>query len=63
VTAAIAMMPGTKVVIAQRLSTLEAADHILVMDGGVLAEQGTFDDLMAQEGIFAELAKRQLAGT
>lgn len=63
VTRALDQMPGTKVIVAQRLSTLEAVDHILVMDRGTLVQQGTYADLMAQEGVFAELAKRQLAGT
>jgi len=62
VTRALDQMPGTKVIVAQRLSTLEAVDHILVMDRGTLAQQGTFDELMAQQGVFVELAKRQLAG-
>lgn len=62
VTRALDQMPGTKVIVAQRLSTLEGADHILVMDRGTLAQQGTFDELMAQPGVFVELAKRQLAG-
>ncbi len=61
VTRALASMPGTKVVVAQRLSTLENADHILVMDRGALREQGTFDELMSANGLFADLAKRQLA--
>lgn len=63
VTRALEQMPGTKVVVAQRLSTLEAVDHILVMERGELVQQGTFDDLMRQRGVFAGLAKRQLAGT
>ena len=63
VTRALEQMPGTKVIVAQRLSTLEAVEHILVMDRGTLVQQGTFDELMAQDGVFAELAKRQLAGT
>jgi len=62
VTRALDQMPGTKVIVAQRLSTLEAVDRILVMDRGVLVQQGTFDELMGQDGVFAELAKRQLAG-
>jgi ABC-type bacteriocin/lantibiotic exporter with double-glycine peptidase domain len=51
----------TRVVIAHRLSTLRHADRILVIDKGRLVQEGKFGELLAVPGLFAELAKRQLA--
>jgi len=51
---------ATRIVIAHRLSTIVHADRIFVLDAGKVAEHGTYDELMAQNGIFARLAKRQL---
>ncbi|MFJ5117141.1 ATP-binding cassette domain-containing protein [Kitasatospora sp. NPDC088548] len=46
----------TVIVIAHRLSTVRHADRIFVMDkGGVVAEQGTHDELLAQHGLYASL--------
>ena len=50
----------TRVVIAHRLSTIAHADRIFVMDGGKIVQCGTYDELIAQPGQFADLAKRQL---
>ena len=50
----------TKIVIAHRLSTVRTADRISVLDAGRVAEEGTFDGLMAKGGLFATLAKRQM---
>ena len=49
----------TSLVIAHRLSTILAADLILVMENGRLIEQGTHDDLLAQEGLYANLYETQ----
>ena len=49
----------TRVVIAHRLSTIRNCDRILVMDKGTIIEEGTYDDLIAQNGHFAELVARQ----
>lgn len=49
----------TRIVIAHRLSTIRHANRIIMLDGGKIAESGTYDDLMAANGVFAELVKRQ----
>ena len=54
-------MKATKVVIAHRLSTIQHCDRIIVLDKGEIAEQGTFDELMKNNGLFSELARRQMA--
>lgn len=51
---------ATRIVIAHRLSTVEHADRIYVMQHGELVEEGQFAQLMAHGGVFAELAKRQI---
>ena len=51
----------TRVVIAHRLSTIMNCEKIVVLDKGTVVEVGTFDELMANNGLFSELAKRQLA--
>jgi ATP-binding cassette subfamily C protein len=57
---AIGRLRATRVVIAHRLSTVRHADRILVLRDGRVIQDGTFDELIAQPGDFAELAKRQL---
>jgi ATP-binding cassette subfamily B protein len=49
----------TTLVIAHRLSTIVHADNILVMEKGVLVEQGTHAELMAKDGLYASLWNRQ----
>jgi ATP-binding cassette subfamily B protein len=46
-------------VIAHRLATIRNANRILVFDQGRVIETGTFDDLVAKGGRFAELARAQ----
>lgn len=60
VTRSLAALHTTRVVIAHRLSTIVGADRIHVIDGGVVAESGTYAELMARGGHFAEMARRQL---
>ena len=50
----------TRVLVAHRLSTIRQADRILVLEGGRLVEEGSFETLMAAEGAFARLARRQM---
>ncbi|MCL7966047.1 MAG: ABC transporter ATP-binding protein/permease [marine benthic group bacterium] len=49
----------TSLVIAHRLSTILSADTILVMQGGRLVEQGTHEELLARDGLYAELYETQ----
>ena len=49
----------TVLVISHRLSTVRRADHILVLDGGRITEQGTHDDLVALNGTYARLFAMQ----
>ncbi len=49
----------TRIVIAHRLSTIRQCDRIIVLDKGKIIEDGTYDELIAQEGFFAELVERQ----
>ena len=52
-------MKCTRIVIAHRLSTIRHCDRILVIDEGKIAEDGTYDQLIEKNGIFAELVARQ----
>lgn len=49
----------TVLVIAHRMRTIENADKIVVLDGGVVAESGTHDELMKKNGLYARLVKLQ----
>jgi ATP-binding cassette subfamily B protein len=53
------MKNRTCFVIAHRLSTIRSADHILVLDGGKVVEQGTHETLMAQGGFYKKLYQAQ----
>ena len=52
----------TRIVIAHRLSTIKNCDRILVLDNGKIVEDGTYDELIARNGCFAELVERQRIG-
>jgi NHLM bacteriocin system ABC transporter ATP-binding protein len=54
-------MKATRIVVAHRLSTVRNADRIYVVHRGSVAEAGSYDELLAKGGLFAELARRQLA--
>ena len=49
----------TRIVIAHRLSTIRQCDRIIVLDKGKIIEDGTYDELLEQNGFFAELVARQ----
>ena len=51
---------ATRVVIAHRLSTVQDAERIYVMEAGRIVETGRYDELMRRDGVFARLARRQL---
>lgn len=52
----------TRIVIAHRLSTVKNCGRILVIDEGRIAEEGSYDELMKQNGLFASLVERQKLG-
>ena len=49
----------TRIVIAHRLSTIRRCDRIVVLDGGHIVEDGTYDEHIARGGFFAQLVARQ----
>ena len=50
----------TRIVVAHRLSTVQSADRIIVLAGGKIVQTGSFAELIAQPGLFADFAERQL---
>ncbi len=57
------LMEGrTTLVIAHRLSTVQGADLVVVLDEGCIVEQGTHDELLGQGGVYGKLVERQLQG-
>jgi len=63
VSEALDAMGCTRVVIAHRLSTIRHCDRILVLDGGTVVEDGSYDELIAKGGFFADLVARQRVDT
>ncbi|MBQ7464721.1 MAG: ATP-binding cassette domain-containing protein, partial [Lachnospiraceae bacterium] len=56
---ALAGLKCTRIVIAHRLSTIKDCDRIIVLEGGKIIEDGTYEELIAKNGYFAELVERQ----
>lgn len=54
-------LAATRLVIAHRLSTVRNADKIVVLDKGKIAECGTYEELVAKNGLFAKFARNQQA--
>ena len=63
VSEALDAMGCTRLVIAHRLSTIRHCDRILVLDGGRIIEDGTYEELIEKGGFFAELVERQRLDT
>lgn len=49
----------TKIIVAHRLSTIKNCSRIIVLDGGKVAEDGTYDELISKGGLFSELISRE----
>jgi len=60
---AIEQLNATRVVVAHRLSTIRNADHIIVLDKGAIVQEGTFEQLERQDGLFRRLVQSQLKGS
>lgn len=56
------MEDKTVIAIAHRLSTIAQMDRLIVLDQGHIVEQGTHDELIAQNGLYSHLWKRQTGG-
>ena len=59
ITESIGKLNCTRIVIAHRLSTIKNADRIIMLEGGNIIEEGTYQSLIAKKGKFAELVDRQ----
>ncbi len=59
VTDSLAKLNCTRIVIAHRLSTVRECDRILVVASGTIAEEGSYEELIAKGGLFADLVARQ----
>jgi len=55
----LAKLKSTRIVVAHRLSTIKHCDRIIMLEKGRIIEDGTYKELIAKKGAFAELVKRQ----
>ena len=53
-------MHCTRITIAHRMSTIRECNRIIVLNGGRVVEDGSYDELLAKGGIFSEIIKRQI---
>lgn len=60
VTNSLDSMYCTRIIVAHRLSTIKNVDRILVIDAGKIVEEGNYDELVAKDGLFAQLVQRQV---
>ena len=61
VTASLNQLNVTRILVAHRLSTIRQADRIYVVEAGRVVQQGGYEELVAEEGLFARLVQRQSA--
>ena len=54
------MRSRTTIIVSHRVSTVRSADQILVLEDGEIVERGTHDQLVARNGVYAELYRKQL---
>lgn len=60
VTENLRQMGCTRIIVAHRLSTIMECDRIAVIDGGKVVQLGSYDELISQPGLFAEICSRQM---
>jgi ATP-binding cassette subfamily C protein len=60
VTESLAQLKATRIIVAHRLSTVMDADQLIVLEKGTVVEAGKYDELMARQGAFHQIAARQI---